>query len=68
MENICLGKIVHYVIETDYGNYFLPACVYAQHNSKEYGLRVFTDTGDSEWLASGYYSDRKEPGSFHFRD
>lgn len=68
MENISLGKIVHYVIETDHGHYVLPAYLYAQFNPIEYGLRVFTDTGDSEWLVSGYYSERKEPGSFHFRE
>lgn len=63
---IPVGKIVHYVVKTQYGNYNLPAQIYGQMQPDVYHLRVFTDATGSEWLVTGRYSEGKEYGTFHF--
>jgi hypothetical protein len=65
---ITLGRIVHYVQKTDYGDYILPALVKAQRNDDSYVLHVFIDAkGGSELIVDSRYSERKEAGTFHFR-
>lgn len=66
---IPLGRIVHYVISTRYGNYILPAQIYAQHGPNVYGLRIFTGPATaSEWLETASYSERNEPGTFNIKE
>ena len=68
MDVIAIGRIVDYVVETQYGNYCLPAQIFGQSHPEFYHLRVFTDSDGSEWIVSASYSEDSRPGTFHFRE
>jgi hypothetical protein len=68
VDKIPVGRVVDYVVKTPFGNYCLPAQIFAQTHDDFYIMRVFSDdTIGSEWIVSAHYSERHESGTFHFR-